>query len=253
MKLHYRKYGEGQPLLILHGLFGSSDNWQTLGKKFAEDFEVYLVDQRNHGKSPKSNDFSYELMADDLHELITDLDLSDVILVGHSMGGKTIMQFAQHYPELINKMIVVDMGPKQYASHHDSILEGLNAIDLSVVKSRKEAEAILSEYVPQPGVKQFLLKNLYWEIPGEQLDWRINIPVLSREINNIIDTFHQEVDNTPTLFIRGELSNYILDSDFGIIEKLYPNSKIKTINGAGHWVHAEKPGEFYQMVLHYVK
>lgn len=252
MKLHYRKYGEGQPLLILHGLFGSSDNWQTLGKKFAQDFEVYLVDQRNHGKSPKSEDFNYQLMADDLHELITDLELSNVILIGHSMGGKTIMQFAQDHSELIDKMIVVDMGPKKYASHHDSILEGLNAIDLSVVKSRKEAEAILSEYVPQMGVKQFLLKNLYWEVPGEQLAWRINIPVLSREINHIIDAFHQEIDNTTTLFIRGELSNYILDSDFETIKGLYPNSEIKTIEGAGHWVHAEKPIEFYNLIITYL-
>ena len=251
MKLHYRKLGEGQPLIILHGLFGSSDNWQTLGKKFAENFEVYLVDQRNHGKSPKSDDFSYELMAEDLHELITDLNLSDVILIGHSMGGKTIMQFAQNYSDFIKKMIVVDMGPKKYASHHDSILEGLNAIDLDIVKSRKEADAILSEYVPQLGVKQFLLKNLYWEIPGEQLAWKINIPVLSREIDTIIDAFQQEVDETETLFIRGEKSNYILESDFDNIKYLYPNSEIKTIHDAGHWVHAEKPKDFYEMVMNY--
>ena len=253
MKLHYRKLGEGQPLLILHGLFGSSDNWQTLGKKFAEDFEVYLVDQRNHGRSPHTDEFSYELMAEDLHELITDLGLSDVILVGHSMGGKTIMQFAQNYPELIKKMIVVDMGPKKYASHHDSILAGLNAIDVDVVKSRKEADAILSEYVPQPGVKQFLLKNLYWEVPGEQLAWRINIPVLSDKINSILDSIQLETDETETLFIRGEKSNYILDSDFENIKKLYPNSEIKTIYDAGHWVHAEKPAEFYEMVFSYCK
>ena len=253
MKLHYRKYGEGQPMLILHGLFGSSDNWQTLGKNLAQDFEVYLVDQRNHGRSPRSEEFNYDLMAEDLHELITDLGLSNVILVGHSMGGKTIMQFSQNHPELIKKMIVVDMGPKKYASHHDSIIEGLKAIDLDVVKSRKEAENILTQHVPQVGVRQFLLKNLYWEVPGDQLAWRINIPVLSRELNHIIDAFHHNIDKTETLFIRGELSNYILESDYNTIKGLYPNSTIETIYGAGHWVHAEKPKEFYEAVINFAK
>lgn len=251
MKLHYKKLGSGQPMLILHGLFGSSDNWQTLGKKLAENFEIYLVDQRNHGHSPHSNDFDYELLADDLHELISDLNLEDVILVGHSMGGKTIMQFAQHHADLIQKMIVVDMGPKAYPMHHDVILEGLNAIDLNIVKTRKEADRILSEFVPQPGVKQFLLKNLFWKTPGEELDWRINIPVLEREIRNIIGGLEHEIDHTETLFIRGALSNYIIESDYEMIKELYPNSSITTIEGAGHWVHAEKPVEFYQTIMNF--
>ena len=159
MKLHYRKYGEGQPLIILHGLFGSSDNWQTLGKKFAENFEVYLVDQRNHGHSPKSNEFNYQLLSDDLYKLITDLELENITLIGHSMGGKTVMHFAQEHPLFIKKLIVVDIGPKAYPMHHDIILAGLNSLDLSAIKSRGQADKQLSKFIEDIGVKQFLLKN----------------------------------------------------------------------------------------------
>lgn len=250
MKLHYKKLGEGQPLIILHGLFGSSDNWQTLGKKFAENFEVYLVDQRNHGNSPKSEEFNYQLMADDLHELITDLQLENIILLGHSMGGKTVMTFAQQYPEFIEKLIIVDIGPKGYPMHHDIILEGLNSMDLSVIKSRGQAEKHLSNYIQDLGIKQFLLKNLYWVEKG-QLGWKINIPVLTKEMPNIISQIPNNTVETPTLFIRGERSNYIVEDDFQAIYDQFPNSEIETIYDAGHWVHAENPFSFYNMVTNF--
>ena len=248
MKLHYRKYGEGQPLIILHGLFGSSDNWQTLGKKFAENFEVYLVDQRNHGHSPKSDEFNYQLLSDDLYNLIRDLELENIILVGHSMGGKTVMTFAQKYPEFIEKLIVVDIGPKAYPMHHNIIIEGLNSLDLSIIKSRGQADKQLSKFIEDSGVKQFLLKNLFWVEKG-QLGWRINIPVLEDKMPNIIAAIPDKIVETPTLFIRGEKSNYIAEDDFQNIYDQFPNSEIETIYDAGHWVHAENPFSFYNMII----
>lgn len=252
MKLHYRKYGEGQPIVILHGLFGSSDNWQTLGKKFADNFEVYLVDQRNHGHSPKSTEFNYQLLSDDLFKLITDLKLEKIILIGHSMGGKTVMTFTQQHPEFIDKLIVVDIGPKGYPMHHDTILEGLNSIDLSIIKSRGQAEKQLSKYIEDVGVRQFLLKNLYWVEKG-QLGWRINIPVLGAKMPDIIAAIPDEIVHTPTLFIRGEKSNYIIEDDFQNIYDQFPDSEIETIYNAGHWVHAENPFSFYDMVVDFSK
>ena len=252
MKLHYRKYGKGQPIVILHGLFGSSDNWQTLGKKFAENFEVYLVDQRNHGHSPKSNEFNYQLLSDDLYQLITDLELENIILIGHSMGGKTVMHFAQQHPTFIEKLIVVDIGPKAYPMHHNTALEGLNSLDLSIIKSRSQADKQLSKYIKDIGVKQFLLKNLFWVKKG-QLDWRINIPVLEDKMPNIISAIPDEIVDTPTLFIRGEKSNYIVEDDFQNIYDQFPNSEIETIYDVGHWVHAENPFSFYNIVMDFSK
>ena len=250
MKLHYRKYGEGQPLIILHGLFGSSDNWQTLGKKFAENFEVYLVDQRNHGHSPKSNEFNYQLLSDDLYKLITDLELENITLIGHSMGGKTVMHFAQEHPLFIKKLIVVDIGPKAYPMHHDIILAGLNSLDLSTIKSRGQADKQLSKFIEDIGVKQFLLKNLYWIEKG-QLGWRINIPVLEKKMPDIVAAIPDKIVETHTLFIRGEKSNYMVEDDFQNIYDQFPNSEIETIYDAGHWVHAENPFSFYNMVLEF--
>lgn len=253
MKLHYRTLGEGEPLFILHGLFGSSDNWQTLGKKFAEKYKVYFVDQRNHGHSPHSDEFSYDLMVKDFHELVVDTGEKNIRIIGHSMGGKTAIGFAAEYPHLISKMIVADISHKSYPMHHDQIIEGLNAIDLNVIKSRNEAEKKLEEYIPQFGVRQFLLKNLYWIEPGVQLGWRINLPVLEREIPNILIEIPFDKIDVETLFIRGALSNYILESDFDAIEKKFPNSEIYTVQNAGHWVHAEAPEEFYNVVMNFFK
>lgn len=251
MKLHYRTIGEGQALFILHGLFGSSDNWQSLGKRFAEKFKVYFVDQRNHGHSPHSDEFNYGLMVEDFHELVTDLGEKNFHIIGHSMGGKTAIGFAAKYPELIDKMIVADISHKSYPMHHDQIIEGLNSIDLSVIKSRSEAEKKLEEYIPQFGVRQFLLKNLYWIEPGVQLAWRINLPVLDKEIPNILVEIPFDKIDVETLFIRGELSNYILESDYASIAAKFPNSSIHTIKNVGHWVHAEAPEEFYDTVIEF--
>lgn len=250
MKLHYRELGEGQPLVILHGLFGNSDNWQTHAKKLSEYFRVILVDQRNHGHSDWSNEFSYDLMAKDLNELFIDLNLKKAIVLGHSMGGKTAIRFTQLYPSKIEKLIVVDIGVKEYPMHHEEILKGLHSIDLEKVTTRSEAEEILSKYIPSNGVRQFLLKNLYWIEKGK-LAWRMNIPVLEKEMPEILTILpNNEIFNS-TLFIRGMLSNYILDEDIPQLEDQFTDFQIVSIENAGHWVHAEAPLEFIEKVLEF--
>lgn len=250
MKLFHRILGEGQPLLILHGLFGHSDNWQTHAKKLAEYYQVILIDQRNHGHSEWSDAFSYDLLAEDLHELVEEFGLHKIILLGHSMGGKTVMRYAQQHPETIDKLIVVDMGVKAYPPHHTDILAGLNKVDLNVVKTRGEVEQILLPYIPVDGTRQFLLKNLYWKEKG-QLAWRMNIPVLEREMPAILAAIPSDRVNAPTLFIRGEQSNYILDEDIEELEDQFPDSTVVTVANAGHWVHAEAPEAFVNTVLEF--
>ena len=250
MKLFHRILGEGQPLLILHGLFGHSDNWQTHAKKLAEYYQVVLIDQRNHGHSDWSEAFSYDLLAEDLHELITELGLQKIILLGHSMGGKTAMRYAQIHPELLEKLIVVDMGVKAYPPHHTDILEGLSKIDLNIVKSRSEVEAILLPFVPVDGTRQFLMKNLYWK-DKTQLAWRMNVPVLEREMDAILAAIPDDEVLIQTLFIRGALSNYILDEDIPDLEDQFPDSDVITVPNAGHWVHAEAPEIFVNTVLEF--
>ena len=218
--LHYRVLGKGDPLVILHGLFGSSDNWQSQAKIFAEFYTVYLVDLRNHGHSFWSEEHSYALMEEDLRALTEELKLKNIILLGHSMG----------------------------AMHHQHILAGIKSLNLSDYASRGEAERVLEVHLENPGVRQFLLKNLYWKTKGE-LAWRMNVPILEKKMGEILSAIPKQVVLTTTIFIRGELSNYILDDDIPEIEALFPDFQLETIIGAGHWVHAEAQEEFIQLVL----
>lgn len=251
MKLHYRILGEGQPLIILHGLFGSADNWQTLAKGFAEKNKVVLVDMRNHGHSPHTDEMNYDAMAEDIYELIQEEKLENSILMGHSMGGKAAMFFAQKHENLLDKLIVVDMGLKKYPPHHQVIFDALLSLDFDQIKTRKEAEEQLKKTITDFGVLQFLLKNIYWT-EREKLDFRFNLHVLYREIEEILEAVPPGRVNVNTLFIRGEKSNYILEDDYEKIKEQFPNSKIETIKGAGHWVHAEKPKEFYEMISGFI-
>jgi len=253
MKLFYRKLGEGQPLIILHGLFGQSDNWNTLAKQFADkNFEVYLVDLRNHGLSAHSDVWNYEVMSDDILELINDNNLQNVVLLGHSMGGKVAMRFAMQHADLLDKLIVVDIAPKYYSQHNTDVLAALNAVDFNVVKTRKEVEAVLSKYIADFGTKQFLLKNCYWKTDTE-LAWRFNLKVITEKIENVGEaTPTDSICNTPTLFIRGEKSTYVLDKDLNLIQDIFPFSTLETIANSGHWVHAEKPKEFFDCVLKFI-
>jgi len=250
MELNYKKYGAGQPFLILHGLFGSSDNWHTHGKKLAEYFEVYLIDQRNHGDSEWSDDFDYDIMAEDLHEFIEEHGLKNIILLGHSMGGKTAMRYAQSHPENIDKMIIVDMGIKGYPVTHDVILEGLASIDVENITSRREASEQLAKYVPQPTVRQFLLKNLHRD-KETGFSWKINIPVLTEKLPEIIKELPNEESMVDVLFIAGGKSDYIVDEDHDDIRKLFSLARFYTIEEAGHWIHAEAPDKFMNKVLEY--
>ena len=234
--------------MILHGLFGFSDNWQTHGKKLAEYFKVYLVDLRNHGHSDWNDEISYQLMADDVYELCQELDIEELHLIGHSMGGKVAMQFAIDHEDLLEKLVVVDIGMKAYPMHHEHILAGIHAVNLPAIKARREAEQQMSLHIENNGIKQFLLKNLYWKEKG-QLTWRMNVKVLEEKMGEILGEVKVEEVSTPTLFIRGALSNYILDEDFETIEEKFIDVDIKTIENAGHWVHAEAPDEFIDVLL----
>lgn len=251
MKLHFKKIGYGEPLMIIHGLFGSSDNWGMLGKKFAEKFTVYLIDLRNHGRSPHDSSMNYELMADDLHELILNEGIESPVLLGHSMGGKAALQFNEKHKNVLKKLIVADIGIKSYPMHHDVIIKGLKNVNLEFISSRKEAAESLSEFVKEIGVQQFLLKNLYWVEKGK-LGWRMNLDVIIQNIHEVLTEIKTKNNFTKTLFVRGELSNYILEEDIPEISAALPNSSVSTIKNVGHWLHAENPVEFYNLVTSFI-
>lgn len=252
--LYSKIEGSGKPFLILHGFLGMSDNWKTLGQQFAgEGFEVHMLDMRNHGRSFQSEEFSYELMVQDVFDYCQAHSLDSIRILGHSMGGKIAMFFATRYPEMVERLIVADIGPKFYPQHHQIILEGLNAVDFSVKPSRAEVEATLGYYITDFGTRQFLLKNLYWKEPG-QLAFRFNLAVFNDKIEEIGVALPSElVFKKPTLFIRGGSSNYILDTDFENIKEHFPNANFETIPNAGHWLHAENPALFYQIVISFLK
>jgi esterase len=254
MKLYFRQTGDtGPAIVILHGLFGSSDNWLTINKTIAaRGYRVFAVDQRNHGQSPRANDHDYTSLASDLREFLVDHQLDNAILVGHSMGGKTVMQYAMDFPNTFDKLVVVDIAPKFYPIHHAEIIRGLKAIDLLNITSRNEADAILSNYEPLVPVRQFLLKNLYRNEQG-QFDWRLNLPVIERELHGIGDELtNPQIVTTPTLFIRGSESPYIVDEDIPTIKRIFPNAQVATIEGAGHWIQAEKPAEFVDILMTFI-
>lgn len=252
--LYSKIEGEGKPFLILHGFLGMSDNWKTLGSEFAaQGFQAHMLDLRNHGRSFHTSEFTYEAMANDILEYCQQYNLTNIVLLGHSMGGKVAMLFACLYPKMVEKLIVADIGPKYYAPHHQTILQGLSAVDFSKKPSRSEVDEIVSQYVADFGTRQFLLKSLYWKEQG-QLAFRFNLAVFNEKVTNIgaalNENFHFE---KVTLFLRGSKSNYILDTDFDLIKRHFPMAKIETISNAGHWLHAENPTDFYNSVIKFIK
>lgn len=248
--LYSKIEGQGQPLVILHGFLGMSDNWKTLGTQFvAQGFQVHLLDLRNHGRSFHSDDFSYELMVQDVYAYCQTHQLTNIDIIGHSMGGKVAMLLATTYPDLIRKMIVADIGPKYYAPHHQDILTGLNAVDFSKKPCRNAVDALLAASIPDFGTRQFLLKNLYWQEPG-QLAFRFNLAVFNQKITEIGKALPENaVSLISTLFIRGGNSNYILEEDLEKIQHHFPKATLQTIPNAGHWLHAENPALFYQFCI----
>lgn len=244
--------GQGTPLIILHGLFGASDNWQSIGKKLESHYQVFLVDQRNHGSSPHSDLWNYEVMAEDVRQLIEELKLHRAIIMGHSMGGKVAMTFAQLYPDMIADLVIVDIGPRHYPVHHQKILSGLRSIALDQLDSRQEADRQLQAFIPEIGVRMFLLKNLGRD-KSNAFYWKINLDVIESQIENVgVALPLQKITDLKCLFIRGAQSDYILDDDLPEIATRFPNYQLATIAGADHWVHAERPDEFITVLMKYL-
>ena len=249
--------GQGAPLVILHGLFGTLDNWQTLARRWADaGHRVLSVDLRNHGRSFHTEEHSYSLMAQDVLALFDHLGLdpSTTTLLGHSMGGKTAMRFALDNPGRLARLVVVDIAPGHSDMHHqDNILAGLNAVPLTTLENRQQADEALARHIPQPGVRQFLLKNLYRQ-DDNSFAWRQNLTALTRHLAEI----GAEINGAqpflkPALFIRGGKSDYVTTEDkLYHIPALFPNSQVETVVDAGHWVHAEKPDEVFALVQAFI-
>ncbi len=252
MELHYRTLGQGQPFILLHGIFGTSDNWQTFGNQLSGNYQVFLVDQRNHGLSPHSDRFDYPAMADDLKDFIAQHKLENPMILGHSMGGKAAMFLAVSYPSLFEKMIIVDIAPKHYPVHHQKILQGLGAVKIDEITSRKEAEEQLSAHIEDKGVRQFLMKNLK-RTDGDHYAWKLNLPAIRDNIEKAGEAVPSgNPVEKPMLFVRGGQSDYISDKDEKEIKKIFPQAKIVTIPEAGHWVHAEQPEALYKAVMEFL-
>lgn len=253
MQLYSRIEGEGFPLIIIHGFLGMSDNWKTLSTQFAAlGFQVHALDMRNHGKSFHDDAFNYEVMVQDVKNYLDFHRIEKVILLGHSMGGKVVMLFSSLYPHIVNKLIVVDIGPKYYAPHHQKILAALNDVDFSKNPTRSNVEAIFSKHITDYGTKQFLLKNLY-RITPDKLGYRFNLKVLNEKIEEIgfalpLEAFYEG----KTLFLRGDKSDYILDSDFETILYHFPNALVLTITNSGHWIHADNPNSFRSEIIKFI-
>jgi len=267
MQLSYKIFGEGQPVLILHGLYGSSDNWVTIGRALSANFKVFIPDLRNHGKSEHSNIHTYEALVEDVVEFIIQHNISKPIIIGHSMGGKTAMLLALTHPELIKKLVVVDIAPKAYTSldklqphviQHLNIINAFASTSLDGKTKREEVEAEFAGYVKDDRTRQFLLKNLVRNNHG--FAWAIHVEALKKNLPEIMDgpdftklKFDKEAINFPVLFIRGEKSEYILEEDILMIKKYFPTAELVTVFDAGHWVHAEQPELFLKSLNYFLE
>ncbi len=248
LELFSREFGAGSPVLILHGLFGFSDNWQTIAKGLATEHLVVTPDLRNHGRSPHVPGHSYPEMAEDLKHFMEEKWMFHAAVIGHSMGGKVAMQLALTHPDLVEKLVVVDMEPGQADDNHGDIFESLLGLDLSKMKERKEAEDYLLPRIPDFGTRQFLLKNITREDDGS-FAWKMNLPVLWKHYKDILAAVTSDTPfEKPALFIRGSRSNYIKDEDWENTKLLFPNAELVTIEDAGHWVHADKPKELLEVI-----
>ncbi len=262
MELFFRKKGSGIPLVILHGLYGSSDNWMSIAKHLSEKFEVFLPDLRNHGRSFHSVYHNYELLQNDIYLFFKQQKIKKAVIIGHSMGGKAAMFFANRHPELTAGLVIVDISPRQYktsdseSSHynmHKTIIKTLMNMKLDSLSGRKEAADIMSKHIEQAYLRNFLLKNLYRD-KDNVFRWRINLPVLYKSLPDIMAGFNPEdiVAGFPVLFVKGGVSDYILPDDFTLINKIFPSSDIVEIKNASHWLHAEYPDKFLSVIYDFV-
>jgi len=253
MILHSKVIGNGTPFLILHGFLGMGDNWKSIALKLSRlGYQLHLIDQRNHGRSFHSQNFSYESMANDLKMYCDHHKLKDIILLGHSMGGKTAMLFAAINPDFVMKLIIADIAPRFYPIHHQQILEGLSKLDFNLIDSRKKADIQLSKHVDDFVVRQFLLKNLYWVCPGV-LGLRLNLKILKENVHEVGESLPPNLTvNTETLFLKGDRSEYISEEDISLIGNQFEKFSIKTILNSGHWLHAENPEEFFTEIQNFL-
>ncbi len=254
MTLHFNSYGsELSPvLIILHGLFGSSDNWHSFGQKFGEHFHTFALDARNHGRSPHSDQFDYQVMVEDVAEFMAQHNISSASLIGHSMGGKTAALLALLHPELVEKLIVVDIAPRSYKTHHDQVLEALTSIYLNAFIFRKDIDEALAKKVPDVPVRHFLMKNLERNESGG-FRWKMNLEIIEKNYSRINEELPREMQfKGPALFIRGDRSDYIQMDDLPLIGQLFPMAELVTIKDAGHWVHVNAPEEFLSKVMEFL-
>lgn len=252
--LHHRTYGSsGPPLIILHGLFGALDNWHSLAQRWAQDFQIFALDQRNHGKSPHTSSMSYPEMAQDVRHWMDVHQLERAFVIGHSMGGKTAMSLAQLEPERLMGLLVADIAPRAYPAGHDFILSTLRDFPIDDIGSRKEAEQWMAERIQDPGIRLFLLKNLARKSDGGYV-WKMNLPVIERDYKQIIDKIpFQKTLYTPTLVAYGARSGYVEQQDKPVIRRYFPRAQFLAFPDTGHWLHAEQPDLFYQTALDFFK
>jgi esterase len=254
MELHFKESGSGHPLIILHGLFGMSDNFASIATELSNDYRVFAVDQRNHGRSGHSPVFNYEAMSDDLRDLMEMHGLSSAHLLGHSMGGKTVMQFAFDHPEKVDRLIVADISPAARTSNdqHQNLIDIMLKLDLEKFDSRVQVAYALEDKVPSFRVRQFLLKNLYWK-DRSSLGWRLNLEGIRENLQEVFRAIDPAgTFGKPILFLRGELSDYIQEKDVELIKKMFPKAAFETIARGTHWLHADNPDDFIKAIQNFL-
>ncbi len=256
MRLFHREFGnQGQPLIILHGLFGISDNWVSFARKISDSYHVFIPDQRNHGQSQHCDLFNYDVLTDDIYEFITEHNLDDPIILGHSMGGKVAMQFALKYPELTPAIIIADISMRAYENnrHHEKFIAAMRSIDFQSIKYRSEIEASLSKTIPSARIRQFLLKNIHRNEEGA-LNWRIHLDGIEKNLDAIFTAIDStKTYNAPALFIHGGASSYVQESDKPEIQKAFTQAEFEMIAHATHWLHADEPEKFLNIVVNFLK
>ncbi len=251
--LNYSAQGEGEALVIIHGLFGSSKNWKSLAKKFSENYQVILIDLRNHGDSPFDSDMNYEVMVNDVIALMSKLDLASANILGHSMGGKVAMKLNQLYPERVRKLVIADIAPIAYQHDHDEIINPVLGLDLQKIKNRKAADEMLETGIPDQRVRLFILQNLVF-LQG-QASWKLNWIAIKQNMESLVgyeNIDHWEIKNS-SLFIRGELSLYVSQESMNLIDNHFKDAEMVTIKNAGHWLHAEQPDAFFDAVINFLQ
>lgn len=249
MQLNFHHVGDGPPIVLLHGLLGSSGNWLGIGRRLAARFSVLAVDLRNHGRSPHKEEMSYAQMAEDLAEFLDHRGLAATHLLGHSMGGKVAMQFALSNPARVRRLIVADISPRNTPPEHHELLDALQSLELAQYRSRGALDAALAGRVPDAVMRAFLLKNA---VPAENggLKWQPNLMGIQANYLRLTEAVNGgRPFGRPTLFLRGEQSSYITERDMPEIRRLFPEASLQVVKGAGHWLHADAPQEFTRLVL----